>query len=117
MLLILSICFLQLFFYFLPPLELELLDLEEPELLPDERLTDPELRDTLLELRDIPELPDRIREDLTLVPVSHLDEVLELALIETGEPPFSLGSSDKGGKIAIPPVSGTTIDRPIQTAN
>jgi len=43
--------------YLLPPLELELLDLEE--LLPEERLELPELLDTLPELLDtLPELPE-----------------------------------------------------------
>lgn len=41
--------------------------------------------------KDIPELPDRVRQDLTLVPVAHLDEVLAIALldkVEKEEPAF-----------------------------
>ncbi|MFW6097806.1 MAG: endopeptidase La, partial [Chloroflexota bacterium] len=33
--------------------------------------------------KDIPELPERIREDLNLVTVEHLDEVMKAALLET----------------------------------
>lgn len=48
----------KLFIYLLPPLELLLLlDLEELEV-PDDRLLEPELLDTLLELRETPELPE-----------------------------------------------------------
>ncbi len=50
--------------------------------------------------KDIPELPDRIREDLTLIPVGHLDEVLEVALLAATEAPFSL---DKGEAKLVPP--------------
>jgi ATP-dependent Lon protease len=42
--------------------------------------------------KDIPELPERIREDLDLVCVGHLDEVLEIALLESTEPPYSVGN-------------------------
>jgi ATP-dependent Lon protease len=41
--------------------------------------------------KDIPELPERIREDLSLIPVSHLDEVLAVALVDVGERPFAIG--------------------------
>jgi ATP-dependent Lon protease len=40
--------------------------------------------------KDIPELPERIRQDLMLIPVSHLDEVLEIALLVGEERPFSV---------------------------
>jgi ATP-dependent Lon protease len=57
--------------------------------------------------KDIPELPDRIREDIELLCVSHLDEVLEIALLEGKEPPFSVegASSHNGPQIALPAVS------------
>jgi ATP-dependent Lon protease len=58
--------------------------------------------------KDIPELPERIKQDLDLVCVSNLDEVLELALLESDEPPFSV--SGNSGEMAegpsIPQVSG-----------
>ena len=50
--------------------------------------------------KDIPELPDRIRQDLTLIPVGHLDEVLEVALLPATEAPFSL---EKGEAKLVPP--------------
>lgn len=66
--------------------------------------------------KDIPELPERIREDLTLVPVKHLDEVLAIALAEAVEPPFSVGSGQNGDGVAVPPIAGSTADRPIHAA-
>jgi ATP-dependent Lon protease len=44
--------------------------------------------------RDLPELPERIKEDLHLITVSHLDEVLQLALMESVAPPVTLKPSD-----------------------
>ncbi len=38
--------------------------------------------------KDIPELPDRIRDDLSLIPVQHLSEVLDMALLTPAGPPF-----------------------------
>lgn len=64
--------------------------------------------------KDIPDLPERVREDLALVPVSHLDEVLEIALLDGGETPFSVDSSDGRGKVTGPLVSGAATDRPMQ---
>jgi ATP-dependent Lon protease len=56
--------------------------------------------------KDIPELPDRIREELELICVSHLEEVLEIVLLESTEPPFSVGgsSTDGGDQVTIPTV-------------
>jgi ATP-dependent Lon protease len=58
--------------------------------------------------KDIPELPDRIREDLNLVAVEHLDEVLNAALLETEDAPVSLSEEDKEGetRVVIPSVAG-----------
>ncbi len=68
-------------------------------------------------VKEIPELPDRIREDLTLIPVSYLDEVLEIALLEAVGPPVSLkgGSSEDASVIVPPPVNGG-VDHGIQAA-
>jgi ATP-dependent Lon protease len=57
--------------------------------------------------KDIPELPERIREDIELLCVGHLDEVLEIALLEGKEPPFSVqGISGKNDpQIALPAVA------------
>jgi ATP-dependent Lon protease len=53
--------------------------------------------------KDIPELPEPIKEDLHLVTVSHLDEVLEAALLEATEPPFSIGYKEPGesGRVRV----------------
>jgi ATP-dependent Lon protease len=65
--------------------------------------------------KDIPELPERVREDLALVPVSHLEEVLEVALIDNGDSPFDVDAGDgRRGKVTGPLVSGTAADRPVQ---
>ncbi len=44
--------------------------------------------------KDIPELPERIREDLTLIPVEHLDEALKVALLDPVAEPFSVDDSN-----------------------
>ena len=66
--------------------------------------------------KDIPELPDRIREDLSLVTAGHLDEVLAMALLEPEGPPFAVES--KGGEETTPvppPVSkGGNGERPLR---
>ncbi|MGH2538110.1 MAG: endopeptidase La [Candidatus Promineifilaceae bacterium] len=53
--------------------------------------------------KDIPELPERIRIDLELVCVSHLDEVLEVALLDASTPPFSVGGGSGGDEEAVVP--------------
>ena len=59
--------------------------------------------------KDIPELPDSIRQGLTLIPVSHLSEALEIALIDNGAPPFSVGNSSNGTlNVPVPTISGGT---------
>jgi ATP-dependent Lon protease len=55
--------------------------------------------------KDIPELPERIRQDLELVPVAHLDEVLAIALQEATEPPLKVGGNGSGGDSVIVPPS------------
>jgi ATP-dependent Lon protease len=69
--------------------------------------------------KDIPELPERIREDLELICVSHLDEVLEIALLEGDGPVFTIGGDsdpDDGNKLTVPPASKNngSSDRPFQ---
>lgn len=39
-------------------------------------------------LRDVPDLPERVREDLTLIPVQHVEEVLAKALLDAVGPPW-----------------------------
>ncbi len=56
--------------------------------------------------KDIPELPERIREDLNLVTANHLDEALAIALLEPVGPPFSVESNgdDTGKPPILPPM-------------
>ena len=66
--------------------------------------------------KDIPELPQRIRDDLTLIPVQTLDEVLKIALLESDIPPFSVDAeSSQEDRLPVPPVtkSGGT-ERPLR---
>jgi ATP-dependent Lon protease len=68
--------------------------------------------------KDIPELPERIRADLNLVTVSHLDEVLQLALLEAKEPPFTVGGgrNDDGKKLIPPPATNSGAERSLPAA-
>jgi ATP-dependent Lon protease len=56
--------------------------------------------------KDLPELPERIREDLTLVPVSHLDEVLSIALLEPTGEPFTVGEKEVTPVLPVPTANG-----------
>ncbi|MCP5094911.1 MAG: endopeptidase La [Chloroflexi bacterium] len=66
--------------------------------------------------KDIPELPDRIREDLDLIPVNHLSEVLQVALLNSDEPPFLIEASTETLTIPAPTASGGSAITPIQAA-
>jgi ATP-dependent Lon protease len=58
--------------------------------------------------KDIPDLPERIRQDLELIPVGHLDEVLAIALLEPAGEPFKVTPNGNGGEpgaVVIPPAS------------
>ncbi len=57
--------------------------------------------------KDIPELPERIKDDLELVCVSHLDEVLEIALLDASESSFGTTDDPDTGEesVTIPPVA------------
>lgn len=67
--------------------------------------------------KEIPDLPERIREDLTLIPVSHLDEVLAVALIAAVGPPITLeGERSDGSSVIIPPLTNNSSDHSIQAA-
>lgn len=55
--------------------------------------------------KEIPELPERVREDLNLIAVSHLDEVLAIALLEPAGPPIRLAKDGENRQdVIIPPV-------------
>jgi len=62
--------------------------------------------------KDIPELPDRIREDLTLITVAHLDEVLKITLLEPIAPPFTVPDERGAGRKVVPPVKKSE-ERPL----
>ena len=56
--------------------------------------------------KEIPELPERVREDLNLIPVSHLDEVLASALLEPAGRPIKWADDDeKRQDVVIPPIA------------
>ncbi len=67
-------------------------------------------------VKDIPELPERIREDLELIPVSHLDEVLRVALLETESPPISVESNENRERVIIPPLTNGPSGRSLQAS-
>lgn len=52
--------------------------------------------------KDIPELPDSIRQEMELIPVSHLHEVLSIALLTGTEPPFSVAAGQDGINVPLP---------------
>lgn len=64
--------------------------------------------------KDIPELPDRIREDLNLVTVEHLDEVIQAALLESIAEPVSLADEGSGEKRVNIPSAVNGLERPVQ---
>ena len=62
--------------------------------------------------KDIPELPERIRQDLELHPVGHLDEVLAIALLEPIGAPMKVGDEKAGEPLVVPPMTnGNTGER------
>ena len=56
--------------------------------------------------KDIPELPERVRQDLELIPVGHLDEVVAVALLEPVGPPMKSGEGEKTVEpVVVPPAA------------
>jgi ATP-dependent Lon protease len=51
--------------------------------------------------KDLPELPEQVREELNLVAVGHLEEVLDLALLESAVSPVSLSDEGDEGKMRV----------------
>ncbi|MBE2200188.1 MAG: endopeptidase La [Anaerolinea sp.] len=68
--------------------------------------------------KDIPELPDRIRKDLTLIPVQSLDEVLKVALLTSLHGPFTVESNaEPDPHPTVPPITPNGgAERPIRAA-
>lgn len=57
--------------------------------------------------KDLPDLPEQIRQELTLVPVAHLDDVMGQALLPTNESPFTIVTSPSvETALNIPPPVG-----------
>ncbi len=66
--------------------------------------------------KDIPDLPDSVREELILIPVGHLSEVLDAALLESKGEPFAVGKSNGDLNVAISSISGGTAVPPMRAA-
>ncbi|MCB8938178.1 MAG: endopeptidase La [Ardenticatenaceae bacterium] len=67
--------------------------------------------------KDIPELPDSIREELELIPVSHLDEVLAIALLPGSEVPFTVAGGNEGLNVPLPKTSSGSGIPPLRADN
>lgn len=37
-------------------------------------------------MKDLPDIPERVRQELKILPVRHVDEVLDIALVRKPEP-------------------------------
>jgi ATP-dependent Lon protease len=63
--------------------------------------------------KDIPELPERVRQDLELIPVGHLDDVFAVALLEPVGPPMKIGEVEKAAETVVvpPPANGNAGER------
>lgn len=55
--------------------------------------------------KDIPELPERIRQDLELIPVGHLDEVMAVALMEPIGSPMKIEDDKPVDGVVLPPTA------------
>lgn len=53
--------------------------------------------------KDIPELPERVRQDMELIPISHLDEVMAVALLEPVGPPMKVTEPEHAPEPSIVP--------------
>ncbi|MEM9774344.1 MAG: endopeptidase La [Chloroflexota bacterium] len=65
--------------------------------------------------RDIPELPDRVKEEVELIPVEHLNQVLDVALLDPIGPAFTVESLIANTEADTPITSGVTesIEQPV----
>jgi ATP-dependent Lon protease len=66
--------------------------------------------------KDLQELPEQVRAELNLVAVGHLDEVLDLALLDTVDAPVSLTPDGEEGntRVVIPSLGGHSGDQPVR---
>jgi ATP-dependent Lon protease len=67
--------------------------------------------------KDIPELPDSIRTELELIPVSHLHEVLAIALLPGNEAPFSVTGNSEKLNVPLPKASSGSGIPPLRADN
>lgn len=63
--------------------------------------------------KDLPELPDSVKEGLEIIPVSHVSEVLKLALVREPEPVEWDEAAEEAAAAALAAKSGV----PAQTAH
>ncbi|MCA9933793.1 MAG: endopeptidase La [Ardenticatenaceae bacterium] len=64
--------------------------------------------------KDIPELPERVRQDITLIPVQHLDEVLKVALLSAEGTVFSVEEEPQPEQsLTVPQVKSGSGERPL----
>jgi ATP-dependent Lon protease len=61
--------------------------------------------------KDIPELPEQVRTDLDLIPVQHIRDVLDIALLEATAPPVQ---AQNDAPLPVPSASGQLGDAPLQ---
>lgn len=61
--------------------------------------------------KDIPELPERVREDLQLIPTNNLREVLDIALLDPVGQPFQTGeaSTTQANSFVLLPTAESTL--------
>ena len=62
--------------------------------------------------KDLAELPDNVKEGLTIVPVTHVSEVLKLALVEQPEPIEWDEAAEEAAAVAAPPPTRRPPARP-----
>ena len=67
--------------------------------------------------KDIPDLPDSVRQDLTLIPVNHLSEILDIALLAGNEDSLATDSTNGNLNVALTSVSGGTAVPPMRAAD
>ncbi len=68
--------------------------------------------------KDIPELPERVRQDMELIPVGHLDEVMAVALLEPVGPPMKVTEPEHAPEPSIvPPLTNVNGGERIGRAN
>ncbi|MEM8860579.1 MAG: endopeptidase La [Chloroflexota bacterium] len=65
--------------------------------------------------RDIPELPDRVKDEVELIPVEHLNLVLDVALLDPIGPAFTVMSmtNDLESETSVPTSASETLEQPV----